>query len=176
MTDPSAFDVPADIARTAALQGGAPSAGKLLVVVDSSAEMRVAVLYACHRAVATGARVCLMAVVPPLEFRGLAGVEERMKDEAFDAARAHLYDIAGNVVSITGRLAELIVRGGIVQDELRKLMAEEPEIRMLVLAAAAGPDGPGPLVTRFATGGVPFPRPVTLVPGTLTDEEIAQLA
>ena len=47
------------------------------------------------------------------------------------------------------------------------------------LAAAVGGRGPGPLVASLAKEGVQWGArkvPVTLVPGDLTDEEIAELA
>ncbi len=172
MSQDSAFTVPKTIARDAPRK----VVRKILVVVDTSAEMRVAVLYACHRAAATHARVSLLSVVPPLDFRGFASVEERMLDEAFDEARALLYDMARHVMTITGRHAEIVVRGGSTFEEMQRLLAEEPEIRMVVLAAAQGKDGPGPLISRIASGGNALSRPVTIVPGHLSEADIETLA
>jgi hypothetical protein len=48
-----------------------------------------------------------------------------------------------------------------------------------VLAAAVGGRGPGPLVGSIAKEGVKWGDrkvPITIVPGDLTDEEIAELA
>ena len=48
-----------------------------------------------------------------------------------------------------------------------------------MLAAAAGRGGPGPLVSAIAKDGVRFgvrKVPITIVPGDLTDDEIAALA
>ena len=58
-------------------------------------------------------------------------------------------------------------------------MADDPDIKILVLAASAGGKGPGPLVASIAKDGVNWGSrklPVTVVPGDLTDEEIADLA
>ena len=41
-----------------------------------------------------------------------------------------------------------------------------------VLAAAAGKDGPGPLVSGLAKIAGNFPIPVAIVPGHLSDDEI----
>jgi len=49
----------------------------------------------------------------------------------------------------------------------------------MVLAAGVGRGGPGPLVSTLLKDGVRFGSrkvPITLVPGDLTDEEIADLA
>lgn len=57
-----------------------------------------------------------------------------------------------------------------------KLIESDPAIRILVLAAAPGPAGPGPLVTALAGQMAGNMRvPVTVVPGSLTSEEIDEL-
>ena len=45
---------------------------------------------------------------------------------------------------------------------------------VLVLAASASKEGPGPLVTAFAgrSGAAALPVLVTIVPGSMTDEQI----
>ena len=47
-------------------------------------------------------------------------------------------------------------------------------VAILVLAASSSVDGPGPLVTAFATrsGGNALRLPVTIIPGAMTDAEI----
>lgn len=180
MTEPSAFTVPPTIARepaapTADVPAGAP-VRKILVVVDGSPEVRIATLYACRRAASTEARVSLLAVVEPVGFQPSAAVQARMLDEAFAEAQARVYAMAEIVVQATGRLAEFVVREGNAFDEITRLVDEEPEIRLLVLAAASGSDGPGPLVSRMVSVGGGFVRPVTIVPPDLTDEEIDLLA
>ena len=62
---------------------------------------------------------------------------------------------------------------------LKSVLADDPDIKILVLAAAPQGRGPGPLVTSIAKEGVKWggrKLPVTVVPGDLTDEEIADLA
>ena len=48
---------------------------------------------------------------------------------------------------------------------------------LMMLAAGIGSEGPGPLVTSVAgRSGPPFPIPVTIVPGDMSDEDIAAVA
>jgi hypothetical protein len=66
-----------------------------------------------------------------------------------------------------------------VRAALRDVISNDPDIKILVLAAAVGGRGPGPLVASLAKEGVKWGArkvPVTLVPGDLTDDEIAELA
>ena len=60
---------------------------------------------------------------------------------------------------------------------IRKVVGEDPEIKILVLAAAAGGRGPGPLVSPSSNRASASGRklPVTIVPGDLTDDEIEEL-
>ena len=48
--------------------------------------------------------------------------------------------------------------------------------RFLVLAAATGKEGPGPLVSSLAKNAGDFPIPVAIVPGHLSDEELDALS
>jgi len=69
-----------------------------------------------------------------------------------------------------------MVREGTAFEEVLAQIDEDPQMRVLVLGAATGPEGPGPLVSALA-GRMPgnMTIPVTVVPGNLTDEQIDEL-
>ncbi|HVI53253.1 MAG TPA: universal stress protein [Candidatus Sulfotelmatobacter sp.] len=147
-----------------------------LVVVDDSEEMRAALRYACRRARNSGGRVALLRVVEPAEFQHFASIADLMREEARDAAEALLNKLAAEVNETSGELPMLYVREGVARDELLDLINEEPSISILVLAAGTGPEGPGPLVSALTGKYVNRLRtPLTIVPGTLTDEAIDAL-
>lgn len=149
---------------------------KFLVVVDDTPEVKVALRYATRRARNVGSNVILLRVVAPAEFQQLAAVEEVMREEAREAAEKLLQKLAAEVQQNAGLTPELIIREGRARDELLKLIADNPNIRMLVLAAAPGTEGPGPLVTALAgqlSGNLAIP--VTVVPGSLTEQQIDEL-
>jgi hypothetical protein len=54
------------------------------------------------------------------------------------------------------------------------LIKADRDISILVLASGTAKEGPGPLVSLFATGVQAIP--VTIVPGNFTDEKIDLLA
>jgi hypothetical protein len=71
----------------------------------------------------------------------------------------------------------LYVREGERRDELLKLIDEEPTISILVLGAATGPRGPGPLVSALTSKFVGKLRvPITIVPGNLSLEDVDNVA
>lgn len=148
-----------------------------LVVVDESDEMRAALRFACKRARNTGGQVALLRVVEPPEFQHWAGVGRLMEQEAREQAEQLLQTLAAEVNRCSGHYPILFVRDGNRADELIKLIDEEPEISILVLAAGTGKEGPGPLVTALSgklAGRIRVP--VTIVPGQLSDEEIDGLS
>jgi nucleotide-binding universal stress UspA family protein len=144
-----------------------------LVVVDESPELKVALRYACQRAKKTGGRLALLYVIELGEFQTWSGVNELMREEARRTAEQVLQKVAADVQTLSGAMPILYVREGARRDELLQLIAEEPTISILVLGAATGPRGPGPLVSALTSKFVGKLRvPVTIVPGNLSESDI----
>ena len=168
------------------LQDGKGPAGRpttdeervFLVVVDDSEEMRVALRYACVRARRTGGRVALLYVIEPADFQHWMAVEEIFRQERRDEAEALLQTLATEVQALTGKVPILYLREGARWEELLKLIADDgANISILVLAASAHGEGPGPLVSHLAGRMAGRLRiPFTVVPGGLSDEAIAQIS
>ena len=152
-----------------------PSSRVFLVVVDDSPEMRAALRFACRRARSSDGQVALLRVID-LEYQQFASIGKLMQVEAREAAEELLNRLAGEVNSLSGHLPVLYVREGEPREELIKVITEEPSISVLVLGADPSSKGPGPLVTALTGKYVGKLRvPVTIVPGSLTDEQIDQI-
>jgi nucleotide-binding universal stress UspA family protein len=155
----------------------APAAQRIfLVVVDSSEEMPVALRYAALRARHTGGRVALLYVIEPSDLQQWMAVESLMREERRQEAEQLLNKLSQEVLELSGSHPVLYIREGRRRDELLALITEEPSISILVLAAGTGPEGPGPLITaltgkQLAKLGIP----VTIVPGGLSDEQLAHV-
>jgi nucleotide-binding universal stress UspA family protein len=147
-----------------------------LVVVDETEEMRVALRYAALRARRTGGHVALLYVIEPSDLQQWMAVETLMREERREEAEALLQKLSGEVAELCGSLPIVYIREGRRRDELMALLDEEPSISILVLAAGTGAEGPGPLVTQLVGKMSGKMRvPVTVVPGSLSDEQIALL-
>lgn len=143
-----------------------------LVVVDPSPELKVALRFACRRAKATNGRVAMLYVTEPADSEWQA-VGDLMREERRQEAEARMQELAAQVQELSGLMPMLYVREGTVRDELLKLLDEEPGISVLVLAADVGPKGPGPLCTALAGKYMgQLHVPLTIVPGSLSDDEI----
>ncbi len=144
-----------------------------LVVVDQSEEMRVALHFAARRAMRTGGRVALLYVQEPAEFQHWMAVGDLMREEAREEAESLMQRLSAEVKEWSGNFPVVHMREGDAREELEKLLAEEPSISILVLAASTESGAPGPLISHIVGKGSGSIRvPVTIVPGSLTDEEI----
>lgn len=153
---------------------------KFLVVADDTPEFQAALRFACRRARSTGGHVALLRVIEPGYFEHWSGVREEIERQAREEAEAVLQTSAEFVQAETGLPPEFLIKNADnVRAALREVIGSDPAIKILVLAAATGGRGPGPLVASLAKDGVRWGDrkvPVTLVPGDLTDDEIADLA
>ena len=150
---------------------------KFMVVLDDTPECDRAVVFAAKRAEHTGGSMTMLYVIVPGDFQHWLGVEKVMRAEAQDEAEEVMSRYVDRVRATASIEPEQVIREGVKSEEILKLIDEDEDIAILVLAAGTDKEGPGPLVTSFVTrGGGAFPIPLTIVPGTLTDEEIAALA
>ena len=155
---------------------GAPHGGMFLVVVDNSPEMRVALRYASLRARRTGGHVGLLRVIEPADFQHWAAVGNLMREEARAEAERLLQEHAAVVYELHGSRPGLYILEGDRKEAVLGLIEEDPQIRILVLAAATGAKGPGPLISFLTKRVIGKMRvPVTIVPGGLTDEQVDAL-
>jgi len=148
-----------------------------LVVIDDSPEMLVALRYAANRARHVGGRVVLLHVYEPPDRQHWAALESLIREEQVAEAEQLMQRYAAMTAALTGVLPSVYLREGNTRDELLKLIDEDPTISILILAAAVGEGGPGPLVAAMTSKYVGRLRiPVTLVPGSLSEAEIDQLS
>lgn len=148
-----------------------------LVVVDETAEHHLALHYAARRAAHTGGRLAMLHVMDPGELQQWISVEELAREERREAAEQLMQRLCEQFSPIAESMPIVYIREGRAQDELLALIAEEPGISILVLAAGTGSAGPGPLVSYLT--GKPVARlriPITIVPGGLTVEQIDALS
>ena len=149
-----------------------------LVVIDETPECDRAVYYASRRAARTSGKLVMVAVAsPPGGNQEWLGVSELMRAEALEEAEGRLDEVAARARNLAGIDPQRVVREGNKPEEILKLIQENREIAILVLAAGTGAEGPGPLVASLAGGGSgTFPIPITIVPGHLTDAQLDALS
>jgi nucleotide-binding universal stress UspA family protein len=150
---------------------------KYLVVIDETEECDRAVFWASVRAAHTQSHIVMLRVIEPGDRnQQWLGVADLMKAEAEEAANAALDKYAARVKQVSGIVPDRVIREGEPAEEMVKLIEEDDDIGILVLAAAAGKESPGPLISSVAKTAGAFPIPVAIVPGHLSDEALEALA
>jgi nucleotide-binding universal stress UspA family protein len=147
---------------------------KFLVVIDDSPECDRAVTFAAHRVKRTGGTVVLLSVIDSADFQQFLGVEDVMRAEAREEAERLLDARKARIGQIGTIRTETVIREGDRLEAIEQVIADDPGIAVLVLAASASKEGPGPLITAFTTrpGAMALPVLVTIIPGSMTDAQI----
>ena len=146
----------------------------ILVIADGSKEMEVALQYACARAKKTNRKIIIATFIEPLDVLTTQGVTEIMQNEAREEAESKLQQASTIVKESTGIMPVLYVREGEVISELIKLIEEEKNINVLVLAANVEEKGPGPIISSLVSKEYSRLRiPVMIVPGNFSKDHIS---
>ena len=145
---------------------------KFMVVLDNSTECLNAMRFAAMRAEKTGARVEILAVIPPEEFNHWIGVGAIMREEARDRISAHFEIFAKWMREKHNVEPELVIREGEVVNEILAQIYDDAEVDILVLGAGTDRKGPGPLVSQLSKSSGTLDVPIVIVPGNLSKEQI----
>ena len=147
-----------------------------LVVIDDSAEARVALRFAARRAAKTGGAVEVLAVVEPQDFVQWGGVQAAIEEEQRLRIEGIVAGSVGEIVDAAGIAPTIVIRQGEPVGIVRELIGSRQEIAALVLGAAAS-GAPGPLVATFTGPDAgKLPCPVMIIPGSLSEERLEQLS
>lgn len=149
---------------------------KFLVVLDDSKECLNAMRFAALRAEHTGGEVEVLAVIPPEEFSHWIGVGNLMREEAKERIHAHFEVFAKWMRDKHGLDPRLVIREGEVVPKILERVEESRDIGVLVLGAAAGRGGPGPIITDLVRQAGNLPVPMTIVPGEMSKERLEEIA
>ena len=146
---------------------------KFLIVLDDTPEMLNAMRYAAIRASKTGGAVEMLAVISSEDFQHFMGVADVMRAEAQEKIEAHFQIFKDRMEKREGLTPTLAIREG---DKIEAVLAHirsDPQISVLVLGSGTEKGGPGELVTALTGRRIAEMRvPITIVPGTMTKEEI----
>ena len=147
-----------------------------LVVVDDSAESRVALRFAARRAAKTGGNIEVLGIVEPQDFVQFGGVQAAIEEEQRLRIEGVVSSAIGEILDESEIDAQIIIRQGEAVRTVRDYLEGRDEVAALVLGAA--PSGsPGPLVANFTGNDAgQLPCPVMIIPGSLTDERLEQLS
>src|SRR5258708_32712169 len=91
---------------------GAEAKRTYLVVVDDSAESRVALRFAARRAAKTGGKIEVLGIVEPQDFVQFGGVQAAMEEEQRLRIEGVVSSAIGEILDESGMDANIILRSG----------------------------------------------------------------
>jgi hypothetical protein len=149
---------------------------KFLAISDETEECMSAMVFAGMRSKAVGAGLTILRCARVPGLGGWIGLDKDISQDAIDSARLKATQHADVVEARTGVTAELVISEDDTVDAIRTLIDKDTAIKVLILAAA-GRGGPGPLVSRLAKGKRLASRPiaVTVIPGDVTDAQLNEI-
>src|SRR5690242_2211629 len=116
---------------------------KYLVVIDDSPECDRAVYYAARRSARNNSTMIMLRVIDTEDRnQQWLGVADIMRAEAHEEANAALDRAAGRANGVAGITPERVIREGTPAEQILKLIDEDEDIAVLVLAA--GPETEAP--------------------------------
>ena len=115
-----------------------------LVVVDDSAESRVALRFAARRAAKTDGRIEVLGIVEPQDFVQFGGVQAAIEEEQRLRIEGVVSASIGEILDESGVDAQIIIRQGEAVRTVRDFIGEREDVAALETAFAP-PTGPQPL-------------------------------
>ncbi|QIK80065.1 universal stress protein [Sphingomonas piscis] len=147
-----------------------------LVVIDDSAEARVALRFAARRASKTDGRVEVLAVAAPQDFVQWGGVQQAIEEEQRLRIEGIVSGAVGELLDEAGIEPTIVVQQGEPVKTVRDYIGQRQDVAALVLGATPSGD-PGAMVEAFTgTDAGKLPCPVMIIPGGLSDERLEQLS
>src|SRR4051795_5369694 len=116
--------------------GAAGKKRTYLVVVDDSAEARVALSFAARRAAKTSGKIEVLGIVEPQDFVQFGGVQAAIEEEQRLRIEGVVSSAIGEILDESGVDAQIIIRQGEAVRTVREFIGEREEIAALVLGAA----------------------------------------
>src|SRR5881275_2099275 len=104
-----------------------------LVVVDDSAESRVALRFAARRAAKTGGKIEVLGIAEPQDFVQFGGVQNAIEEEQRLRIEGVVSGAVGEILDESGVEARIIIRQGEPVKAVREYVGDREEVHALVL-------------------------------------------
>lgn len=147
-----------------------------LVCVNGEDYSRVAVRFTSSMAKNNNGSVIILHVIELSDYKSFGTVVDKIREESRENAEILLQSLADMAHNEYGITPVFMVREGLIEEEIMKLIEEDDSINMLVVGAdkesASKSKILPPLVSQ---SGKKLRIPVMIVPGNLSQKEIIAL-
>jgi len=151
--------------------------GKYLVCMDGSEPARVALHFACKKALKRGGVVEILHVITPADTQNLFGVMTKMREEQRQEAEILMKSLSESAFQNAGVTPTVQIREGRLGEEIINATLEDSNVNMLVVGVSRKSQTKSNLINWLAEKlGDRLLIPLMLVPGNLTDLQIEELS
>ena len=144
-----------------------------LVCVNSEHYSEVALHFTCFLAKKDHGSILLLHVIEPADYQSLGMVADKMRKEKHEESQALLSELAKKAQEWSGVMPTVMVREGLIEDEIIAVVEADPSIKMLIAGVASESSKKSkiipPLVSAISTKLL---IPMLIVPGALTNQEM----
>ena len=148
-----------------------------LVCVNKEEYSRVALRFACALVKKhANATISLLHVMEPADYQSFGSVAEKMRTERRQEAEKLLHEVAEDVLD-SNMTPILIVREGLIDEEIIKVVEEYTNIQMLIVGVATETSVKSKIVPPLVSQiGQKIHVPMMIIPGSMTPEQIDLLS
>jgi nucleotide-binding universal stress UspA family protein len=149
-----------------------------LVCVNAEKYSEVALHFACNLAKRNNGSVIILHVIESTDFQTTIGaIADKMREEIFQEAEDLLKHLADKVKKWSDIMPVIVVREGLIENEIISLVEEDRGINMLVVGTAPEKSllKSKVLPAIVASLGSKLQIPMLIVPGNLTTKQIDEL-
>jgi nucleotide-binding universal stress UspA family protein len=148
-----------------------------LVCVNKEKYSEVALHFACNLAKRNNGSVIMLHVIDPSDYQTIGAIADKMREEIFAESEELLKTLADKVKKWSDIMPVIVLREGLIENEIISLIQEDGGINMLVVGSAPEKTylKSKVLPSLVASLGGKFQIPMLIVPGNLTTKEINEL-
>lgn len=144
-----------------------------LVCVNKEEYSKVAVHFACNMAKKNNGTITLLHVIEPADYQTFGAVADKMKEEQRNETENLFQELAGDVFNKTGIRPILLIKEGLIEDEIIKLVDKDNNFHMLVVGSAPASLAKSKIIPPLvAQSGNKLRIPIVIIPGTMEQKQI----
>jgi len=140
-----------------------------LVCINDEEYSEIALHFSCYMAKKNNASIVLLYVIEPSDYISFGGVAEKIRKEKQDESQKLLNELAGKAKEWSGIMPMVMVREGLIEDEIIAAIEEDKTINMFITGVSTENSKKSKIVPPLVSVlGSKLRIPMLIVPGVKT--------
>ena len=144
-----------------------------LVCVSDEKHSEAALRFTCNLAKQNKGTVTLLHIIEPSDFQSLGAIADKIRTKQHDESQELLSVVAEKVKKKHSVMPAIIVREGLIEDEIIKVVQEDKSITMLIAEASPSNSKTSKTIPSLvASVGNKLSVPVLIVPSSYKEQSM----